>query len=73
MTRTERFKIAKAIFEIAKLPGADKSTAIAIAQQIVSEFAADEKFTPAFVMSATGVYTTVDYRDKLAEVNGHAE
>jgi len=73
MTNAERHKIARAIFEVIKLPGADRDTCLAVAQSIVAEFAADEKFTPSFVISACGMYTNVNYRAKLAAgPNGEA-
>lgn len=70
MTKTEKFKLAKAIFEVAHLPRADFETCVAVAQAIVHEFGAHDGFTY-FVMSATGMATDRDYVAELSgKVNG---
>ena len=66
MTKTEKFKLAAAIFRAAHLPGADFNTAVAIAQSIVQEFGAHDGFSH-FVVAATGMWTD---RDFLAELSG---
>ena len=66
VTKTEKFKLAKAIFRVAHLPGADFETCVAVAQSVVQEFGAHDGFTH-FVVSATGMWTD---RDLLAELSG---
>ena len=73
MTKTDRNRLAAAIFEVAHLPGADRSTCIAIAQQIADAFPRDDNFSSTFVLAATGIFTNVDHRAKLrGDVNGSA-
>lgn len=65
MTRREKDKLAAAIFHVNKLPGADRATCLAIAQNIVQEFGAHDGFTH-FVVAATGTFTDRDYMAELA-------
>jgi len=70
MTKTERFKLAKAIFEVAHMPRADFDTCVAIAQNIVREFDAHDGFSH-FVISATGISDGRDYVARMrGDVNG---
>lgn len=72
MTKTEKHKLARAIFEVAHLPGADLNTCVAVAQAIVKEFDAHDGFSH-FVLSATGIQDGRDYIAKLrGDVNGSA-
>ena len=66
MTKAEKFKLARAIFEVAHLPGANSETCVAVAQNIVREFGAHDGFTH-FVVSATGLATDRDY---VAQMSG---
>ena len=73
LTKTDRNRRAAAIFEIAHLPGADRNTCVAIAQQIAATFPDDRNFPSTFVLAATGLFTNVDHRAKLrGDVNGSA-
>ena len=73
MTKTDRNRLAAAIFEVAHLPGADRNTCIAIAQQIADTFPHGDNFSSTFVLAATGIFTNVDHRAKLrGDVNGSA-
>ena len=70
VTKAERFKVAKAVFRVAHLPGAELSTCVAIAQAIVQEFGAHDGFSH-FVVAATGTFTDRDYMAELANVRSH--
>ncbi len=73
MTKTDRNRLAAAIFEIAHLPGADRNTCVAIAQQIAATFPDDRNFSSTFVLAATGILDGRDYIAKLrGDVNGSA-
>lgn len=73
MTKTDRNRLAAAIFEVAHLPGADRDTCVAIAQQINRVFPDDKNYSTTFVLAATGIFTNVDHCAKLrGDVNGSA-